>query len=71
MNTETRRKKLVAGLFYGLAAGFAFALFTWGIDAYKLAQANGAFYWVRFVPGLLICLIAGALVGWLTVHNLR
>ena len=50
------------------AAGLAFAVFAWGMDAVKLAQANGAYYWVKFVPGLVLCLVSGGLAGWLTVR---
>lgn len=67
MNPELSRKKQIAGLLYGLAAGLAFAIFAWGVDALLLARAHGAFVWVRFVPGLLVCLLSGALVGWLSM----
>lgn len=68
MKPAVSKRKQVAGLLYGLAAGLAFAIFAWGVDAFLLARANGIFTWVRFVPGLLICLASGALVGWLTVR---
>lgn len=67
MTTDVNRKKQVAGVLYGLAAGLAFAVFVWGLDAWQLAQAHGAYYWVKFAPGLLLSLVSGALVGWLTV----
>lgn len=66
MKPELSRKKQIAGLLYGLAAGLAFAIFAWGVDAILLARAHGAFTWVKFIPGLLICLLSGALAGWLT-----
>lgn len=68
MKPEVSKKKQVAGLLYGLAAGLAFAVFAWGVDAFLLARANGFFAWVKFLPGCLICLCTGALVGWLTVR---
>jgi hypothetical protein len=58
MRSEVSHKKQVAGVLYGLAAGLAFAIFAWGLDALQLAAAHGAYYWVKFVPGLVICLAA-------------
>ncbi len=68
MKPELSRQKQIAGLLYGLAGGLSFAIFAWGIDGLVLSRAHGAFPWVKFVPGLLICLISGGLVGWLTVR---
>ena len=68
MKPEVGKKKQIAGLLYGLAAGLAFALFAWGIDAILLTVAHGAYTWVKFVPGLVICAVSGAFVGWLTVR---
>ncbi len=68
MKPEMNRKKEIAGLWYGLAAGLAFAIFAWGVDALLLARAHGAFVWVRFIPGLFVCLLSGALVGWLSMR---
>ncbi len=56
------------GLLYGFAAGLAFAFFAWGLDAILLFRAHAAFPWVKFLPGLLICLLTGGLVGWLTMR---
>lgn len=67
MKPEISRQKQIAGLLYGLAGGLSFAVFTWGIDGFLLARAHGAFPWVKFIPGLVICLISGGLVGWLTM----
>jgi hypothetical protein len=33
-----------------------------------LALAHGAFSWVKFVPGLLVCIICSGLVGWLVAR---
>lgn len=68
MKTIVNKRRQLVGLLYGLAAGLAFSLFAWGIDFFLLANAHGYFSWVRFVPGLLISLILGGLVGWLTVR---
>jgi hypothetical protein len=67
MKPELSRQKQIAGLLYGLAGGLSFAVFAWGIDGLLLARAHGAFPWVKFIPGLVICLISGGLVGWLTI----
>lgn len=67
MKPELSRQKQIAGLLYGLAGGLSFAIFAWGIDGLVLSRAHGAFPWIKFIPGLLICLISGGLVGWLTV----
>lgn len=53
---------------YGMTAGLAFALAAWGLDAVQLAAASAAFPWIKFIPGLLIALTAGGLVGWLTIR---
>ena len=67
MNNSTRKKNLFMGLVYGLTAGFAFAFFAWGLDAIMLLRAHAAFPWVKFIPGMLICTVAGGLVGWVTI----
>ena len=68
MKPAVSKRKQKAGLLYGLAAGLAFAIFTWGVDAFLLACAHGVFPWVNFVPGLVIGLVSSALVGWLTAR---
>lgn len=67
MKPELSRQKQIAGLLYGLAGGLSFAVFAWGIDGLLLAGAHGAFPWVKFIPGLVICLVSSGLVGWLTI----
>jgi hypothetical protein len=71
MKPEVSKRKQVAGLLYGLAAGLAFAIFTWGVDSLLLAHAHGAFPWVKFVPGLFTCVFCGGLTGWLTIRLQR
>lgn len=68
MKTSVNNRKQLVGLFFGLTAGLAFAIFAWGVDAFLLANANGAFPWVKFFPGFLISLAGGGLVGWLTIR---
>jgi hypothetical protein len=66
MKTTVNKKKQIVGFFYGLAAGLAFSIFAWGMDGFFLAKAHGAYPWVKFIPGMLIAMVPGALVGWLT-----
>lgn len=56
------------GLLFGIVAGLAFSMTAWGVDAFLLMQAHATFPLLKFVPGLLICVMAGALVGWLTIR---
>lgn len=69
MNTEFYSRKQYLGLIYGLVSGFAFAFFAWGVDAWLLFQAHTAYWWIKFVPGMLISLAASGLVGWYTVNT--
>lgn len=67
MNINVVSKKLRLGLIYGLVSGLVFAIFAWGVDALLLARANATFYWIKFIPGLIICTLAGGLIGWSTI----
>jgi MFS family permease len=67
MNNKVQRKKRRLGFAYGTVAGLAFAIFAWGVDAIMLARANASFYWIKFVPGLIISMILGGIAGWLTI----
>lgn len=62
------RKKQLTGLFYGLVAGAVFSLTAWGMDAVKLAGANMAFPFMKFIPALIVCALAGGLAGWLSIR---
>jgi hypothetical protein len=68
MEKSLLRRKLFVGMLYGMVAGLAFSIFAWGIDAVLLASAHGALPWVKILPGLIICLLSGGLVGWLTIR---
>jgi hypothetical protein len=68
MKTSVNNRKQIVGLVFGLTAGLAFALFAWGVDGFQLARAHGAYPWVKFIPGLIISLMCGGLVGWLTIR---
>ncbi len=67
-NPKFKSKKQLIGLIYGMASGLFFAIFAWGIDAVLLARANAMYAWIKFIPGLLICLAVGSAVGWLTIY---
>ncbi len=68
MKANINSNKHLLGLIYGLVGGLAFAVFAWGIDAWLLAKAHSTFFWVKFIPGLIVCLLAGGLAGWLTIR---
>ncbi|HSQ17854.1 MAG TPA: hypothetical protein VLM83_09165 [Anaerolineales bacterium] len=65
---NVKHKKLKYGLSYGLVGGVAFAIFAWGVDALLLTLAHATYPWIKFIPGLIICALAGGLVGWLTIR---
>ncbi|OGO66445.1 MAG: hypothetical protein A2030_06725 [Chloroflexi bacterium RBG_19FT_COMBO_50_10] len=67
MSIKVKRQRLRLGLIYGMVAGLAFALLTWGLDAWLLVRANATYPWVKFIPGVIICIISGGLAGWLTM----
>jgi hypothetical protein len=58
-------QKQRAGLVYGLFAGLALALATWGLDAFLLWRAHAVLPWARFVIGGLASMLAFGLAGWL------
>jgi hypothetical protein len=68
MDKSLLRSKKFVGMLYGMVAGLAFSIFAWGIDAVLLASSHGALPWVKILPGLIICLLSGSLVGWLTIR---
>src|SRR4030065_2140159 len=67
MSIKVKRQRLRLGLIYGMVAGLAFALLTWGLDAWLLVRANATYPWVKFIPGVIICINSGGLAGWLTM----
>ncbi len=62
------RKKQRIGFFYGLVAGAVLSMTAWGIDAIQLAGAHVSFPFTKFLPGLIICALAGGIVGWLSIR---
>ncbi len=65
---ELLRAKVIYGIWFGMALGFSFAIFAWGIDAYQLAQFHGLYPWLKFPLGVLLCTIIGAVAGWLSAR---
>lgn len=57
---------LNAGLTYGILAGLAFSLTTWGSEALGLASSSAGFPWLKFLLGTGLCSLAGGLAGWTT-----
>jgi hypothetical protein len=68
MDAQFSQKRQLRGLLFGTIAGLAFAIAAWGVDGLQLANAHSAFPWLKFLPGLLLCVAAGSLVGWLTIR---
>jgi len=65
---ELIRQKQLCGTIYGIVAGLAFALSTWGWDGFLLSQAHAFLPWTKLVIGSLGCAVAGGLAGWLTIR---
>ena len=68
MDTQFEKRKQGRGLLFGSIAGFAFAVMAWGMDALQLAQAHVAWPLAKFLPGLVLCMLAGGLAGWLSMR---
>jgi hypothetical protein len=62
------RAKIIYGIWFGMALGFSFAIFAWGIDAYQLAHFNGLYPWLKFPIGVILCTIIGGFAGWLSAR---
>jgi hypothetical protein len=57
--------KIRLGMAYGMVAGLAFAVSTWGIDGLRLSLAHASYPWLKFIIGAIICLVVGGIAGWL------
>lgn len=68
MNAQFSFKKQRMGWLYGTVAGLAFSIFAWGVDGLLLSFAHTAHPMLKFIPGMLICALAGGFVGWLTIR---
>jgi hypothetical protein len=62
------RSKHIFGIWFGMALGLMFSIFAWGVDAFLLDRMNGLYPWLKFLGGLLPCVIVGGLVGWLSAR---
>ncbi len=63
----TRLKRIYGGI-YGAVAGLAFAVSSWGMDAYILQNAHGYYPWLKFSVGAVGCVLMGMILGWLTAY---
>src|SRR5512134_3208893 len=61
-----RQKKRIYGAIYGIVAGLAFAISTWGWDGFLLSQAHAFLPWTKLIIGSVGCAVAGGLAGWLS-----
>jgi hypothetical protein len=65
METTQKSSLLKIHLYLGAAAGFIYAFFAWGIDAFQLAAAHVSMPWLKFAIAILPILAIFTLVGWL------
>ena len=68
MIANVSQKRINLGIRYGFIAGLFFTLTAWGLDAFFLTRYNVVLPFVKLLPGLLVCLPAGILVGYLTAR---
>ncbi len=61
-------RKRAYGTVYGAIAGLAFALSLWGWDAILLNQHHAFHPWSKLIVGVLICVMAGTVTGWLSAR---
>lgn len=71
-DVEVRKKilrlKRKFGIIYGITAGSAFALASWGWGAYMLGISHAYYPWTMLIVGLIFCGIVGGISGWLTAR---
>ncbi len=65
---DVLRSKEIYGVWFGIAIGVLFSIFTWGVDAYRLQQIHGLAPWLKFLVGIVPCMIVGAFIGWLAMR---
>lgn len=65
---EILRSKHMFGVWFGVALGLTFSIFAWGIDAFLLNRMNGLFPWLKFLGGVIPCMIVGGFAGWLSAR---
>ena len=62
------RSKHRFGIVFGVAAGLAFALATWGLDATLMSQIHAYQPWLKLIVGVSVCAPVGGLAGWLSAR---
>ena len=60
--------KHVYGIWFGVVLGLTFSIFAWGLDAYALSWMNGLYPWLKFLGGVIPCMLIGGLTGWLAAR---
>ena len=65
---EIVRLKRRFGIIYGIVAGLAFAVASWGWDAYVLSVSHAYFPWTMLITGMIFCAVIGGIAGWLTAR---
>ena len=65
---DVLRAKHAYGIWYGAAVGLTFSIFAWGIDAFLLDRMNGLFPWLKFLGGVIPCMLVGGFAGWLSAR---
>lgn len=63
---DALRARYRYGLLYGMVAGVAFAVTTWGVDGALLAASHAYFPWLKLLLGGIGALLVGFVAGWLT-----
>jgi hypothetical protein len=66
---DVLHSKNVYGVWFGVVVGLSFSLFAWGVDAYRLDQINGLYPWLKFLVGVLPCIVVGGFAGWLSART--
>ena len=67
--TDVVQAKYNYGIWFGAINGLLFALFAWGVDAYQLQRINGMYPWLKFLVGVVPCMIVGGLAGWISARS--
>lgn len=67
-DADVLHSKHMYGIWFGMALGLAFSIFAWGIDAYRLDQMNGLYPWLKFLVGVIPCMLVGGFTGWLSAR---
>ena len=67
--SDVLRSKYMYGVWYGVVVGFVFSIFAWGLDAYQLYRIHGFYPWLKFLIGVLPCMVAGGFAGWLSAKT--